>query len=172
MRLFHISEEPDITQFVPRVPDREDFDKTQGLVWALSEPCLPNFLTPRDCPRVAYYATEKTAKEDISAFFSSLSRHCVAIEHRWYKKMAETHLYLYEFDSSNFRLQDQCAGYYVSTQTETPVSKIKMDNLFEELFARGVEVKLLNDLWFLSDKVKQSTLNWSLCRMRNAKPRL
>jgi len=94
----------------------------------------------------------------------------VGIRKCWYKKMLETSLYVYEFNSSNFYLQDTCAGYYVSTQTEKPISKIKIDNLFEELFLRNVEVRIINNLWSLADRVKYSTLNWSLCRMRNAKP--
>lgn len=37
MRLFHISEEKDIERFEPRIPDRNDMDKTVGLVWAIDE---------------------------------------------------------------------------------------------------------------------------------------
>ena len=157
MKLLHISEEENIVKFIPRVPNRDDLDKSKGLVWALSERWLPNFLTPRYCPRVACHATEQTTQEDVHEFFSSASQYCVAIEYGWYKKMLETSLYVYEFNSSNFYLQDKCAGYYVSTQTEKPISKIKIDNLFEELFLCNVEVRIINNLW-------------SLCRMRNAKP--
>lgn len=55
MRLFHVSEESDIREFIPRIPDRDDLDKNVGLVWAINEKRLPNFLTPRNCPRVTYY---------------------------------------------------------------------------------------------------------------------
>lgn len=54
MRLFHVSEEPDIKVFEPRLPTRKDLNQNIGLVWAIDEARLPNFLTPRDCPRVAY----------------------------------------------------------------------------------------------------------------------
>lgn len=172
MRLFHISEEPDITQFIPRIPERKDLDQSKGLVWALAEQCLPNFLTPRDCPRIAYHASEHTTHEDIQKFFSSSSRHCIAIEYDWYERIHKTRLYLYEFDALNFRLQDSCAGYYVSEKTEKPISVTQVDHLFEELFARNVELRMLNNLWFLGDTVQKSTLSWSLCRMRNAKPRV
>ena len=33
MRLFHVSEEGNIDIFNPRIPDREDLDKSVGLVW-------------------------------------------------------------------------------------------------------------------------------------------
>ena len=54
MRLFHVSEEENIEVFEPRLPNRNDLDKNVGLVWAIDEARLPNFLTPRDCPRITY----------------------------------------------------------------------------------------------------------------------
>jgi hypothetical protein len=157
MRLFHVSEEPDIAQFVPRIPYRSDMDKSKGLVWSLTEPSLPNWLTPRDCPRVGYRATEETTASDIATFFSSPSRHAVAIEHGWYKRMADTTIYLYEFDPSNFYF-DKTAGFYVSDKTEIPIGVVKYENLFEEQFRRNVEVRILNNLWELGEAVKASTL--------------
>lgn len=43
MRLFHVSEKDNIKIFNPRIPDRNDLDKSIGLVWAINEQCLPNF---------------------------------------------------------------------------------------------------------------------------------
>ena len=172
MRLFHVSEEPDIRRFAPRIPVRSDLDQSKGLVWAISERCLPNFFTPRECPRVTYHAAEETTAEDIARFFSSPRHHCVAIEHAWHERMKHTTLYLYEFDPRNFYLQDACAGYYVSEQTETPIGKLQVDDLFGALFERGVEVRLVNNLWALADAVKQSTLHYSICDMANAQPRI
>ena len=44
MRLFHVSEEENIQLFEPRLPERNDLDKSVGLVWAIDEARLPNFL--------------------------------------------------------------------------------------------------------------------------------
>ncbi len=164
MRLFHVSEESNIEVFVPRIPYREDMDKSKGLVWSLTEASLPNWLTPRNCPRIGYRVTDGTKHDDISKFFSSSSRHCISIEHLWYEKMASTTLYLYEFDITNFYF-DEIAGFYVSDQTEIPIGVVKYDNLFEEQFKRNVEVRLVNNLWELAEEIKQSSLTWSLCRM-------
>lgn len=71
MRLFHVSEESGIRVFEPRIPLRKDLDQTVGLVWAIDEKRLPNFLTPRDCPRVTYHVGENTTEEDRKRFFSS-----------------------------------------------------------------------------------------------------
>jgi len=171
MRLFHVSEEANITKFVPRIPLRDDMDKSKGLVWAINEYCLPNFFTPRECPRVTYHASEQTSEEDIARFFSSAHRHCVAIEHIWHTRMLDTTLYIYEFDPTNFYLQDKSAGYYVSEHTETPIEKIAISNLYGELFKRNVEVRLVNNLWILRDEVVRSTLNYSVCDMAFAQAR-
>jgi len=171
MKLFHVSEEPNITRFVPRIPTRTDVDQSKGLVWAINERCLPNFLTPRDCPRVTFHAATHTTEEDIARFFSSHCRHCVAIEHAWFERMRNTTLYLYEFDPRNFYLQDECAGYYVSEHTEAPIEKTQIDDLFFELFKRGIEIRLVSNLWALRDAILKSTLHYSFCRMVNAQSR-
>jgi len=170
VKLFHVSEEPNINKFIPRIPHRKDLDSSKGLVWAINEHCLPNFLTPRGCPRVTYHAHAGTTEEDITKFFSSQLRHAVAIEQDWHRKMLETTLYVYEFDNKKFYLQDEVAGFYVSEQTETPISVTKYTDLYAELFIRNVEVRILENLWQLGKAVQASTLNWSLCRMANAKP--
>jgi len=170
-RLFHVSEESAITKFEPRIPTREDLDKSKGLVWAITEDCLPNFLTPRNCPRVTYHAGEQTLQADIERFFSSASRHCVVIENAWFKRMLSTTLYIYEFKPDNFYLQDKTAGYYVSEKTEIPISVRKAENIFQELFERNVEVRMLDNLWKFGREVQKSTLNWSLCKMSNAEGR-
>lgn len=173
MRLFHVSEEPDIQVFKPRLPTRRDLDQTVGLVWAIDEARLPNFLTPRDCPRVAYHAGNQTTDCDKNQFFSSSSvSHVIVIENSWFHTMKDTTLYLYEFDTKDFVLQDDIAGYYVATTTQYPKKKYVLADLFAELFARKVEIRIIDNLWDIADAVKTSTLNWSLCRMGNAIPRL
>lgn len=172
MKLYHVSEESDITKFIPRIPVRDDIDKSKGLVWAINEFYLPNFFTPRECPRVTYYSTDKTTESDIARFFSSCSRHCVVIEQKWYERMKNTTLYLYEFDARNFYLQDKNAGYYVSENVEVPIDKIKLSDLFDELFKKDIEVRIINNLWILRDAIIESTLNYSICDMIFAQPRM
>lgn len=170
MRLWHVSEEENIEIFHPRIPDRNDLDKTFGLVWAIDEQRLPNFLTPRDCPRVTYHIGKNTSESDKDRFFtSSTVNHVVVIEHDWFDRMRNTTLYLYEFDPSDFELQDEIAGYYVTKTAQKPIAKYKIDDLFADLTARNIEIRITDNLWKIADEVKTSTLNWSLCRMKNAK---
>ena len=171
MRLFHVSEEANIEVFYPRTPERNDLDKNIGLVWAIDEERLPNFLTPRDCPRVAYHIGKNTSEVDKKRFFTSSSiKHTVIIESDWFNRMKDTTLYLYEFDTSDFELQDEIAGYYISKTPQHPIAKHQVSDLFSALMTRNVEIRIVDNLWDIADIIKSSTLNWSLCRMKNAKP--
>lgn len=170
MRLFHVSEEKDIAVFEPRFPTRTDLDKSIGLVWAIDEAHLTNFLTPRNCPRVAYSVGENTTAEDRERFFcSSTAEHAVIIESEWFDRMCETWLFLYEFEPTDFVLQDKTAGYYVATTAQKPIEKHIVTNLFTELFRKNSEVRIVDSLWDIAECVKQSSLDWSLCRMGFAK---
>jgi len=172
MRLFHVSEEPEIQMFVPRLPARRDLDPEVGLVWAIDEARLPNFLTPRECPRVAYHAGPQTTDLDRTRFFTSSSAsYALVIEKKWFRTMQNTTLYVYEFDTKDFVLQDNVAGYYVTTVAQKPINKFVLYDLLSELFLRNVELRFVDNLWDIAESVKVSSLNWSLCRMRNALPR-
>ncbi|WP_017414006.1 DUF6886 family protein [Clostridium tunisiense] len=171
MRLFHVSEENNIKIFQPRLPYRDDLDKSKGLVWAVNEECLPNFLTPRECPRVAYHWGSLSTSEDKDKYFTSKScNHVVAIEYKWFEVMKNTTLYLYEFSPSKFYLQDETAGYYVSEAAEVPINQIIIDDIFAALFKRNVELRVVDNLWHLSSEIQKTSLNWSMCRMKNATP--
>ena len=173
MRLFHVSEEADIDVFKPRNPVRDDLDKSVGLVWAIDEDRLPNFLTPRNCPRVTYHIGPKTTEKDINTYFTSKGvKHCVIIEQRWFEIMKNTTLYLYEFDIKDFALQDDIAGYYISKVEQTPINIFVVSDLFQALFERNVELRIVDNLWSIFDEMQKTTLNWSMCRMGNAKARL
>lgn len=172
MRLYHVSEEANIGIFNPRIPDREDLDKSKALVWAIDDKRLPNFLTPRKCPRVTYHIGKDTTKQDIERYFTSDNiRHVLIIEHKWFEAMKNTVLYLYEFDESDFSLQDEIAGYYIATKPQKPKAKFIIDDLFNELFKRNIELRIVDDLWRISEEIKKTTLNWSICRMIYAQPK-
>lgn len=172
MRLFHVSEEANITEFEPRIPERDDLDKNAGLVWAIDEARLPNFLTPRNCPRVTYHAGKNTSESDKNRFFSSPAMtHAVAIESKWVEIMKSTTLYLYEFSSDDFVLLDDIAGYYVAEIKQIPIAKYELSDLFSELMKRNVEIKIADNLWDIAEQVENSTLSFSFCRMAFAQPK-
>jgi hypothetical protein len=173
MRLFHVSEESNIDIFYPRLPVRTDLNPSVGLVWAINERCLPNFLTPRNCPRVTYHVGENTTLADRRTYISTSScSHVVVIEYNWFEIMKNTKLYLYEFDSTAFELQDDIAGYYISKVEQKPINKLEVEDLFEQLFKRNVELRVVDNLWDISEKIKKSSFNWSMCRMGKAQPQI
>lgn len=165
MKLYHISEESHIETFIPRQPVREDLKESPPLVWAIDEKRMVNFFTPRNCPRLTYHVGDMTSEEDKRTFFSSDHDHVLVIEHDWVERMKNTKIYLYEFDPKNFELQDDLAGYYTSQSVEKPIKVTCIDNLFQALADRNVEIRIVSRLWYMREKIIKSSLNYSLCRM-------
>jgi hypothetical protein len=168
-RLFHISEEDGIESFDPR-PSPSFFAEIKGdVVFAISDKLLHNYLLPRDCPRVTYYAGPTTSPEDRQTFLGqSRASHVVAIEAGWFPRVNGSALYCYEFEPGNFTCLDEVAGYYISYGQEIPVSRRRIDDIFGELLKGDVELRVLPELWTLANAVKDSSLSFSLIRMRNA----
>ena len=166
-RIFHISETPGIARFDPR-PDAQGIDR----VWAIGESRLHNYLLPRDCPRVTFYAAATTSAADRARFFSVSDRESVvAIERGWLDRARGTRLYLYEFSPDRFELTDAIAAYWTSNAPATPLGCTVVAEPLAELARRAVELRVLSSLWPLRDAVVASTLGFSIIRMTNALPR-
>jgi hypothetical protein len=164
--LFHVSEESNIRRFEPRSPEYTD----EPVVWAIDPNRLYNYLVPRDCPRVTFYAGRGTTAADVERFLGS-SEVVVAIESRWWERLRTSCLYCYHVPPETFECIDECAGYFVSRDPVVPAHAEALNDLVTELLRRGVEFRILPDLWRLRDAVVASTLQYSLIRMRNAQPR-
>lgn len=171
-RLFHISEDPNIEIFVPR-PSPAHFDQLHGdVVFAINDQLLHNYLLPRECPRVTFYAKPTTTQLDKEKFLGHTSAtFVVAVEEKWYEIIQKTTLYCYEFPTDNFVVLDEGAGYYVSYHNETPLAIRPITNVITALSARDVEFRVLETLWPLAEKVAASSLAFSIIRMRNASPK-
>ncbi len=164
--LFHISEDSDIARFEPRASEY-----ARGLVvWAIEGRRLCNYLLPRDCPRVTYYAGPDTTAVDVEHFLGA-SPAGVAIESEWLERARSSRIYCYHMPPETFECLDACAGYFVSRVPVVPSSIEVIDDPLSELLKRGVEVRILPSLWSLRDAVVASSLQFSLIRMRNALPR-
>ena len=171
-QLYHISEEANIQIFKPR-PSPSYFENiNDDVVFAVSDKLLHNYLFPRDCPRVTFYAGPNTTETDKEKFLGQTSaQFVIAIESKWLPTLQQTKLYCYEFPKECFLLLDECAGYYISYMTVTPNSVYTIVNALEELFKRNIELRILPNLWKLADAVVTSTLSFSLIRIKNAKGR-
>ncbi|SEO64021.1 hypothetical protein SAMN05192574_11086 [Mucilaginibacter gossypiicola] len=169
-RLFHISEQPGISIFTPR-PSPSNFDNITGdVVFAISDQLLHNYLLPRDCPRVTFYAGTNTIDANKQKFMgNTTASHIVAVESGWYQKIKETTLYCYEFLPDDFMLIDECAGYYVSYKPALPIAVTVIGDIMAALLNRDIELRFMPSLTDIADAVRNSSLRFSLIRMRNAK---
>jgi hypothetical protein len=139
-------------------------------VWAIDAERLPNYLLPRDCPRVTYYAGPETTIDDRNRFLRSCSS-VVALEEGWLERVRSCRLYCYQMPPETFECVDECAGYFVSRTPVLPVGVEVFDEVLAELKKRDVDVRILPNLWPLRDAVAASSLRFSMIRMRNARPR-
>jgi hypothetical protein len=164
--LFHVSEEGDIEQFVPR----ESEGSSEPVVWAIDADRLRSYLVPRECPRVTYYAGRATTDADRERFLGS-SAAVVAIERNWLERVLACRLYCYHLPPETFQCIDECAGYFVSRVPVVPAYVEAVDDPISELRRSGVELRIMPNLWPLRDAVVASSLQFSIIRMRNALPR-
>jgi hypothetical protein len=164
--LFHISEEADIQRFEPRQSDYT----VEPVVWAIDAARLRNYLVPRECPRVTYYAGPQTTTADRERFLGS-SRAVLAIEEGWLERVRRCRLYRYALPSQTFECIDECAGYFVSRVSVVPTHVDVCDDAISELQERGVDLRILPNLWPLRDAVVASSLQFSIIRMLRALPR-
>ncbi|MCZ6869971.1 MAG: hypothetical protein O7G84_10745 [Gammaproteobacteria bacterium] len=161
-----MSEESGIELFEPR-PAKEG----KSYVWSVGESRLQNYMFPRDCPRVTFYASDGTSEQDRRELLGNTSADFVlAIEQQWLPAMIDTPLHVYELDPDPFALflYDEIAGYYVSEQAARPVGCRVVTNPLAELMSFNVEFRVLPSLWELREAVIHSSVGFSIIRFRNA----
>jgi hypothetical protein len=169
-RLFHVSEDGGIARFEPRPPPSPDAGVEGEAVWAVAKSHLVNFLTPRDCPRIAFRAGAHTSEADRARFLAGAER-VVAFEEDWLDGVRACTLYLYDMPPRTFEEALPEAGYWISREAVTPVGVVAQSDLMTALAQAGADVRVLKDFWPLADAVAASSLQFSILRKRNARPR-
>ena len=95
MRLFHFSEDANITEFVPRAPEQRP--EVEPMVWTVDEERSWTYLFPRECPRILLWPTPETTPEDLVLWFGgNLDGRIACIEWVWLEHMRSTPLFRYE----------------------------------------------------------------------------
>jgi hypothetical protein len=107
-RLFHVSETPNISQFEPRLTDGGAL-----AVWAIDGAHLPNYLVPRECPRVCVREDASTQQGDKNSLLNGRD-HVIYVEIGWRERICATRLFVYEFSGADFVCVDVNAGYFQS----------------------------------------------------------
>lgn len=166
VRLFHFSEDPSITRFIPRSPEKRP--AVEPMVWCVDEERAWTYLFPRDCPRVLLWPTEETTREDLERWFGGNPQARIAcIEWRWLTAMHAAALYRYEMDPARFRPLADDPWMLVSVNEETPLAVEGVGDLVEALAAENVELRLMPSLAPLFGAWEHS-FHFSGIRLRNA----
>lgn len=168
IQLWHASDHHDITRFEPRLPSNADAGVSDPVVWAVADSHLVNYLLPRDCPRIAIRRGPQTRDADTDRFFGPGSPEVVLfIEATWFVA-AHRPLWLYALPADGFVCADANAGYWVSRVAVVPQAVVEVAAPLEALLARGVELRVVPRLRPVAAAVAESTLSFSIIRLRNA----
>lgn len=171
MRLFHFSDDPTITDFVPRpvlVPSQREPGMewlNSPLVWAVEERVEFMYLFPRDCPRIVIWATETTSDADKAEWLGG-HRAVAYVERHRLAELEAAKIHRYELPAETFEDLDD-AGMWVS---RVAVEVLCCETLFDlpsALAQRGVDLRVVDSLLPLMP-VWSTTLHASGIRLRNA----
>lgn len=169
MRLFHFSEEPNISVFRPRPPSSAP--DAEAFVWAIDEQHAPSYWFPRDCPRACcWHGGARVNGAGLLELGGARRLH--AIEAGWLERVRNCWLYVYEFDPAPFTSKVSDAGYWVASQDVSPISVAPVGDLLAKHAAEGIELRIVRNLWPLIDAIVASGLEYSIIRKGNAQPRI
>jgi hypothetical protein len=164
MRLFHVSETPGIARFEPR-PAADGALK----VWAIEQRTLSNYLLPRDCPRVCFRPGSASDPAELALLEGAGA--IIAIEAGWVERVSGARVFVYQMPVEGFGLEDETAGYWTSRGAVVPSGCVEVGDLPARIAETGARLVVLDSLWALHDRVRESGLAFSMIRMRNAQAR-
>jgi len=174
VRLFHFSDDPDITVFRPRtlrIPSARPAGMewlNSPLVWSIDSAHQKLYLFPRECPRIVMWSTSATTHADVDRWLQGDKHRSIAyIEKSWKNTFQRAHLYRYEFDASQFIDLDD-AGMWVSKEICQPLACKEICNLALRLKENKTDIKFLDSLTSLKS-AWQYSIHASGIRLRNAK---
>lgn len=163
--LWHVSEDPRLGHFAPRVPATNP--AAAPLVWAVDTRHLPMFWFPRDCPRGCIWMSDTTTAEDRERFFGqSASRRIHVIEAGWLERVRHTRLFAYRMDPAVFR-PHEVGGYWVSDQSVDAVERTEIDDLLDRHASAEIELRITRSITPFWDRVVDSTVEFSGLRLGN-----
>lgn len=164
--LWHVSENPAIERFEPHVAATAESHEPR--VWAVDTRHLPLYWFPRDCPRGTFWAASHTTPED-AALLGGHSRVHV-VESRWLPALRTARLVAYRLPEGSFAPDPEVGGYWLSREPVEPLGLVELGDLIARHERAGIELRAVQSLWPLWNRVAASTLEFSGIRLRNAAP--
>lgn len=143
--------------------------EVEPLVWAVDDWHAAIYSVPRDCPRVTFWSLPTTTPDDYERYFATVpGRIVIAIESGWLERLRATRLYRYRMPEETFAdIHDH--GVHVSREPVVTLAMEPMNDLLAALADAGVELRITPSLVPLGRAIIQTTLHFSLIRMRNAR---
>jgi hypothetical protein len=169
--LFHVSQEEDIDLFHLRHASAGEPDLGGAAVWAVDYQRLPDFLTPADCPRVAFGRGEATTYADAARYLDGVEGRVVVVELEWLDRVRRTPLFVYAFDRTPaWRAVGPKGGLHACREPVAPVECIRIGNPASALMALGADLRARVALWSLMDEIASSSLDYAIIGQRKAGP--
>lgn len=149
--LYHFSDDPGITRFVPRALKKQRPSEQEWLngplVWAISEafaflylfPRDCPHLFPRDCPRIVTWASAHSTAGDQAEWLGPHKR-VSFVEKAWMPRIANAKLYRYALPADTFTSLDD-VGMHVSRSEIRPSGMTTLDDLPIRLAESGVDLR-------------------------------
>lgn len=167
--LWHFSEDPSLSRFIPHVPVTNP--AAAPLVWAVDTRHAPMFWFPRDCPRGCIWPQSSTTPGDRERFFGQSDAGRVhVIESGWLERMRACCLYAYQLPAGPFRPHEQVGGYWIAAEPVEAAHQVMVDDLVGRHAGAGIELRITPSIWPFWRRVAASTVGFSGSRLRNAAP--
>ena len=165
--LWHVSGNPSLDRFEPHVSATASSPEPR--VWAIDTRHLPLYWFPRDCPRGTFWAAPDTTDQDAELLGTATRVHIV--EPGWVERMHTARLFAYRFPEASFSKDAEVGGYWLSREPVVPEAVEELGDLVERHATAGIDLRIVDNLWPIWDRVVGSSLEYSGIRLRNAKPR-
>ena len=162
--LWHVSENPAIRRFDPRVSATAT--SREARVWAVDTRHLPLYWFPRECPRAALWATPATTAADTELLAGASRVH--AVEEGWLERLRDARIVAYRLPEQTFTPYPEVGGYWLSRHPVAPIEIVELGDLVARHEQAAIELRVVANLWPLWGRVVSSSLEFSGIRLRNA----
>ena len=164
--LWHVSEDATIERFEPHLS--RTATSREPRVWAIDTRHLPLYWFPRECPRGTFWATPATSARDAELLMGASRVH--AVEGAWLERMRAAQVVAYRLPEETFAPDPEVGGYWLSRTPVVPMEVVQLGDLFALHAEAGIELRIVESLWPLWNRVTDSTLEFSGVRLHNAAP--
>jgi uncharacterized protein DUF6886 len=165
--LWHVSEDDSIKVFRPHRSATAPTD--DELVWAVDTRHQPLFWFPRQCPRGTFWAGPDTSDEDVGLFLGARDRRVHAVEAGWLESIRSARVLAYQMPEETFEPHGGVGGYWISRAEVKPLELVELGDLLARHSGAEIDLRVVPRLWPLWERVIASTLEFSGCRLANAR---